>query len=123
MRRSFFFALAALIAASCNWPVTSNTSSGTSGTGADAGAACPQASGCASCTQCAQAGPCAALNTACISNSDCQALDQCYGTCGVDATCRQNCQATIPNGVSDYTALTHCIDCQQCPTACGLCGT
>jgi hypothetical protein len=122
MRWALSLLLLATIAASCVLPADS-TSSG-SGAGGDAGARCSQSAGCSACTQCALNGSCATLWATCQANSGCLAIDQCYALCGAgDASCRQQCLANSPAGASDYMAVNNCVQCQQCPTACGLCGT
>jgi hypothetical protein len=66
------------------------------------------------------------LYDACTANSSCSAIDQCaQQSCGglTNKTCvATNCVAANPAGQSDWTAVTNCLNCQQCPTACaGLC--
>jgi hypothetical protein len=122
MRRAFLLVFVTALVASCNWPMTSTGGAGTTGTGGGSVSVCPQTSGCAACTQCALASPCQATYQACLANSSCQAVDQCYAQCNLDVTCEQACLANNPAGAADYAAVTHCVDCTQCPTACaGLC--
>ena len=107
------------LAGGCTIGPGASTSSGGTGGG---GTQCPQSGGCQACTACALNSPCAMLYSACQQSAECSAIDQCFGQCGADATCKQNCYANDPNGASDYMAVIHCVDCQQCPTACaGLC--
>jgi hypothetical protein len=104
-----------IITLGCTLPDTSSTGGG----GSTAVSTCIQTAGCEDCTQCAIDGPCAELNDACNENSACLGVGECYGNCGGDTSCEADCQADDPDGVSDYTALTNCVDCVQCPTACG----
>lgn len=89
----------------------------------DAGpAVCQPTTTCADCTNCALNGPCSSQAATCNASADCLAIDQCEGLCGFDATCKQQCLANNPAGASAYTALTNCVDCDECATQCaGLC--
>jgi hypothetical protein len=49
------------------------------------------------------------------------AIDQCFEVCASNPTCDQQCYANNPAGASDYMAALNCIECEQCPTACGMC--
>jgi hypothetical protein len=100
------------------------SSSGGSTTGdTDGGpAVCAPTTNCADCTNCALNGPCASQYAACEASADCQAIDQCVGLCAGDPTCKQACSDNNPDGAAAYSAITTCIDCDQCPTQCaGLC--
>jgi hypothetical protein len=112
------------VASNCNWP-TGTTGGAAGGTGGSSGGSCSQTAGCPACSTCALGGPCKSLYDACMANSSCSAIDQCAQGCGglTNKSCvTDNCIPPNPDGVSDWTAVTNCLNCQQCPTACaGLC--
>ncbi len=88
----------------------------------DAGSQCSQTEGCDTCTNCALSGPCAAAWDACNADAECLSIYECVVSQDpCDATCQANCAASDPDGVDDFTTFWNCQQCQQCPTACGLC--
>jgi hypothetical protein len=106
--------------AGCNW--FQGATGGTGGDTGEAGTPCSQSDGCQACTACAIGGNCASLYMTCEADPECMAIDDCFGNCTPgDTTCQSNCYTIDPNGASEYMAVTNCVDCEQCNTACGLC--
>jgi hypothetical protein len=120
MRHAFSILLAAL-ACSCVLPGTSGGagagSTGTGGGGGDTGV-CKTTATCADCTTCALNGPCASLYSSCEADPACSGLDQCFGLCAGDPTCKSDCLASNPDGASAYSTLLKCVNCDQCSSQC-----
>jgi hypothetical protein len=113
--------LVTVICCGCSAPATGGTGGSTSSSGSGTSSTCPQTDSCDECTSCALAGPCEGLYNTCENDSDCMTIDECFEGCGGDSSCEQTCLANNPDGDTEYTNLLTCVNCDQCPTACGLC--
>jgi hypothetical protein len=111
--RSITCTLALLVLASCG-PVSDSTDAGTDG----GTKPCDGKKDCIACQSCAMEQMCVSQVAACQQSSACLGIDGCVKACASDPTCKQQCYANNPDGLTAYVTLTNCLLCTQCPSDC-----